>query len=168
MSDRKIGILALGNLLRKDEGVGQHILERLRYLLPEQIDLLDGGTSGMELLGFLEDKECLLVLDAVDVGGKPGDVVMWEEESIPCYTEHKLSAHQMNFAEVLYWSHVIGAAPDKIAVIGVQPESLAWGMGLSSSVQESIPLAIEKVKTCLCNWKIPIHQDENVNLKKVN
>lgn len=159
MDEPKVGILALGNLLRKDEGVGQHLLERLRYILPAGVAMLDGGTSGLELLGFLEHKKYLLILDAVDAGGKAGDIVLWEGESVPRYTELKLSEHQMNFAEVLYWTHVVGAAPEKIAVIGIQPASLEWGLGLSETVKASVPLALEKIKACLQEWQIPLEQE---------
>lgn len=147
-----VGVLALGNILRQDEGVGIHLLSKLRGRLPENVELLDGGTSGLELLSFLERKERLIVLDAIDDGAEPGEIIEWSEKEIPKYTSGKLSVHQMSFAEVLYWSHFIGAIPDEIIVIGIQPQSLNWGTGLTETVQRSLLEALEKVLNHLQRW----------------
>lgn len=148
----EVGVLALGNILRKDEGVGIHILNLLRERVPAGVELFDGGTSGMELLGFLEKKRRLVVLDAVDAGADPGDVIEWKKDEVPMYATGKLSMHQMSFAEVLYWAHFTGAIPEEIVVIGVQPESLDWGVELSEKTKSSLPEAVDKVLECLTKW----------------
>ena len=62
-----ITVLALGNLLRRDEGLGIRALQRLEagYLVPETVQAVDGGTLGLELLSLVEDTTHLLVLDAL-------------------------------------------------------------------------------------------------------
>ncbi|MHB1652291.1 MAG: hydrogenase maturation protease [Desulfitobacteriaceae bacterium] len=160
----EIGVLALGNLLRRDEGVGIHILELLRERLPSGVELLDGGTSGMELLGFLEKKRRLIILDAVDAGVSPGEVIEWKEHEVPMYTTGKLSLHQMSFAEVLYWAHFTGGIPDEIVVVGVQPESLDWGVELTERTRESLPVAVDKVLACLARWGSPNSGQDTVSL----
>lgn len=151
-----IGILALGNLLRQDEGVGIHLLAMLREYVPPEIELMDGGTSGLKLLDFIERKNSLLVLDAVDAGRAPGEVVEWQGDDIPRYCTGKFSLHQMSFAEVLYWAHFTGSLPQNIRVIGVQPQSMEWGTELTSTTQQSLPVALTKVLSCLENWGVPV------------
>ncbi|WP_170932729.1 HyaD/HybD family hydrogenase maturation endopeptidase [Desulfosporosinus sp. FKB] len=148
----EIGILGLGNSIRQDEGVGIHLLERLRNDLPPEIVLLDGGTDGLRLLEFVENTKRLIVLDAVEAGKKPGEVVVWRGDDVPKYTSNKLSVHQMNFAEVLYWAGFQGCSPDEIVVIGVQPENLDWGTELTETLQRSIPEALNQVHACLEEW----------------
>lgn len=123
-----IGILALGNLLHRDEGVGIHVLNSLREQLPCEVEILDEGSSGLELLGFIENKRQLIILDAVD------------------------ALYQMSFAEVLYWAHFTGGIPEEIVVIGVQSDSLDWGTDLTQKAKESLPKAVEKVLACLNRW----------------
>lgn len=147
-----IGILALGNLLRRDEGVGIHVLNRLREELPFAVEILDGGTSGLELLGFFESKRHIIILDAVDAGVAPGEVVEWKREEIPVYATGKLSLHQMSFAEVLYWAQFTGGIPEEIVVIGVQPDCLDWGTDLTEKTENSMPEAVERVLACLNRW----------------
>ncbi|MHB1404801.1 MAG: HyaD/HybD family hydrogenase maturation endopeptidase [Desulfitobacteriaceae bacterium] len=153
--DDNIGILAVGNLLRRDEGVGLHVLELLKDVVPPNVELLDGGTSGMSLLSFIENKKHLIILDAVDDGRAPGEVVEWRGEEVPKYCKGKLSLHEMSFAEVLYWAHFTGNIPEEIVVVGIQPESLEWGTELSETAVQSLPQAIEKVVKCLKQWQDP-------------
>ncbi|KLU67683.1 hydrogenase 1 maturation protease [Desulfosporosinus acididurans] len=149
----EIGILGLGNSIRQDEGAGIHLLERLRNNLPPEIVLLDGGTDGLRLLEFVENTKRLIVLDAVEAGKKPGEVVVWRGDEVPKYTSNKLSVHQMSFAEVLYWAGFQGRTPEEIVVIGIQPESLDWGTELTETLQRSIPEAVARVNNCLEEWR---------------
>lgn len=49
----RILVLGVGNILLTDEAIGVRIVEALeqRYILPDYVEILDGGTAGMELLG---------------------------------------------------------------------------------------------------------------------
>ena len=50
-------VLGLGNILLSDEGVGVRIVEALdaSHELPDGVEVLDGGTSGMDLLDMVAD-----------------------------------------------------------------------------------------------------------------
>ena len=49
-------ILGVGNLLLKDEGVGIHVIRALENKnLPDNVDLMDGGTGGLHLLSWLQE-----------------------------------------------------------------------------------------------------------------
>ncbi|MHB1023817.1 MAG: hydrogenase maturation protease, partial [Acidobacteriaceae bacterium] len=71
---RKIAVLGLGNLMRTDDGVGIHAMRILleEQPLPWNIQFIEGGTLGLDLLGRLQDVTHLLALDAVDIGSAPG------------------------------------------------------------------------------------------------
>ena len=53
-------ILGIGNTILSDEGVGVHAAEALRaaYELPASIEVIDGGTAGMELLDPRAERSC--------------------------------------------------------------------------------------------------------------
>lgn len=73
---KKIGIIGLGNPLHRDDGVGLLLLQRLqtqRIDLPKNIEYIEGGISGMNLLHLLTQFDTVLLIDAVDFKGKPGD-----------------------------------------------------------------------------------------------
>ncbi len=83
----RILVLGIGNLLLGDEAVGVRIVEALeqRYRLPAHVEVLDGGTSGMELMEMMADRDHLIVADAVLTGATPGSVaVLYDERSRRC------------------------------------------------------------------------------------
>lgn len=53
-NDPQVLILGVGNILMSDEGAGVRAVEILqeKYTIPESVEIIDGGTSGMELLRF--------------------------------------------------------------------------------------------------------------------
>ena len=67
-------VLGIGNILLRDEGVGVKVVEELerRYQFPPTVEVVDGGTSGMELLSRLDNKEHLILIDAVKSGHPRG------------------------------------------------------------------------------------------------
>ena len=58
----RVVVLGIGNILLTDEGVGVRVVERLgeQYKLPEGVELIDGGTCGMEMLEQLEELDALI------------------------------------------------------------------------------------------------------------
>src|SRR5690606_20808168 len=70
-------VLGAGNLSMGDDGLGLAVLQRLRegWELPADVELAEGGIWGMTLLPVVEDAGRLIVVDAITVGGRPGEPV---------------------------------------------------------------------------------------------
>src|SRR5271169_1314870 len=95
-------VLALGNPIRSDDGVGIAALGCLEEdpRVPREVDLLEGGTKGLELVSYVVGTSRLLVLDAVDVGAVPGTIVCiqgTELGSLP----GKGNVHDLALADIL-------------------------------------------------------------------
>ena len=63
-------ILGLGNLLLGDEGVGVYVIHKLKTLkLPANIELIDGGTAGFNLIPIFEKhkKDKFIIIDAIKI-----------------------------------------------------------------------------------------------------
>ena len=73
----RIVVLGIGNILLTDEGVGVRTIEALErdYVLPPEVEVIDGGTCGMEVLDDLEDLDALLMVDAIRSGKAPGTLI---------------------------------------------------------------------------------------------
>ena len=99
----QIIILGLGNILYGDEGFGVLLAQRLyaHWDFPENVEVVDGGTQGQTLLTFVERADRLLVLDAVDFGLQPGQLLL--RDNVPAYlTAQKIGPHQNSFSEVMH------------------------------------------------------------------
>ena len=66
----KVLVLGIGNLVMSDDGVGVKVVQRLQreYRCADSVEIMDGGTLGLDLLPKLEGIERLIVVDAVETG----------------------------------------------------------------------------------------------------
>ena len=70
-------VLGIGNTILTDEAAGVRAVELLeqRYRMPYNVLVIDGGTSGMEMIEDLSNLDFLIVIDVVKTGAAPGTVV---------------------------------------------------------------------------------------------
>jgi hydrogenase maturation protease len=152
---RKV-VLGLGNLLNRDEGMGVQALKVLDARLGSQseVELLDGGVQGLNLLMIVEECSHLLILDAVNAGKPAGTVIELAKEQIPLYSGIKLSQHQITFQEVLGLANMRGKLPEFIHLVGIQPDDLSIGLELSPTIAHSLPEMVERARSRLLEWHL--------------
>jgi hydrogenase maturation protease len=152
---RKV-VLGLGNLLNRDEGMGVQALKVLDARLGSQsnVELLDGGVLGLNLLMIVEECSHLLILDAVNAGKPAGTVIELAKDQIPLYTGIKLSQHQITFQEVLGLANMRGKMPEFLHLVGIQPDDLSIGLELSPIVASSMPEMVERARSRLLEWHL--------------
>ena len=144
---RRTLILGLGNPLLGDEGIGGRVIEELRGLeLPAGVELADGGTAGLGLIGLMEGYQRVIFVDAADMGRPPGHVVRFTPSEVQFKTaEAPLSLHQIGLGEALVVAEALEMAPAELIIIGVQPSWLEMGVGLSPEVEGAIPQIVRMV-----------------------
>ncbi|EMT45948.1 MULTISPECIES: HyaD/HybD family hydrogenase maturation endopeptidase [Anoxybacillus] len=154
MKNKKITVLGIGNLLYSDEGVGIHILPLLEERLAqyEDVEVVEGSTDGMRLLGTIEETEYLVVVDAVNAGKEAGTIITLVDDEIPAYFGMKMSIHQLGFQEVLLAAKLRQTIPKQMVLFGVQPASLVLGLDLSPIVQAQLPYVVERVVRQIEEW----------------
>jgi hydrogenase maturation protease len=147
-------VVGLGNPLMADDGVGLAALEQLReeYDMPPTVALTDGGTWGMMLLPAIEDADELLLLDAVRTASPPGTLCQLGRDELPLYFSHKISPHQIDLKEVLAVADLRGHLPQRLTVIGVEPELVEMRHSLSPSVAIRIDDMVEAAVRQLAAW----------------
>jgi hydrogenase maturation protease len=146
-------VVGVGNTIHCDDGAGVHALRRLQRdpRLPGDVTLIDGGTHGLELLAYVRDASRLLLLDAVDVGERPGSFVRMagsELQGLPCGA----SVHQLGVADLLATLPLVSDAPREIVLLGVQPASTDWGTDLSAPVEAALASLVEAAVEQLLRW----------------
>lgn len=147
-------VMGLGNYLYGDEGLGIHALQRLHQekSLPEEVELVDGGTLGLNLLDVLEAAQRLIIIDCVDAHQEPGTPVQLNDNEIPRYFTQKMSIHQLGFNEVLALAQLRQTLPEKMILLGIQPANLEWGVELSSTVESAMPQLLSTIKEKVTEW----------------
>jgi hydrogenase maturation protease len=139
-------ILGIGNLLLKDEGIGVHVARKLGMMpLPPGVEVMDGGTMGMNLMYDIEGREKVIVIDAVLTDGQPGTLYRFTDKDIEYDPGMIQSVHGMNFPYVLKNIALFGKKPELIVFIGIKPAEISEGIELTPEIEKKIPEIIELV-----------------------
>ncbi len=158
-------VLGVGNLLWADEGFGVRCVERFTadYALPDGVEAMDGGTQGLALANILAEAKRILIFDAVDFDGAPGDLVTVRGDDVPRFVAgKKVSLHQTSMMEVLAVAEFMAEeAPGAITLIGCQPAELEdYGGGLTPIVSARVPEAIAAAADELAAWGFALEKAE--------
>jgi hydrogenase maturation protease len=146
MTQNKVLILGIGNLILKDEGIGVHAVQALEEQdLPPGVEVIDGGTSTMDLLSVIYESDRIIVIDALKAGGEPGAIYRCLPEDLTATSDRPLSLHQIGLLDVLGMARQLGGKA-AVVIIGVEPKEISWGMELTEEVQAAVPKVIEAVK----------------------
>ncbi len=139
-------VLGIGNTILTDEAFGVRCVEALErdYAVPDTVQLIDGGTSGMEMIEDLSNLDFLIVLDVLKTGAAPGTVVKIAGDDIPVFFRRKLSPHQIALPDVLASLELLDAMPKEIIVLGVEPISLELGLEMTPTVANQIPEVVAR------------------------
>jgi len=147
----RIVVLGVGNLLLTDEGVGVHLIQKLREMqLGEGVELVDGGTSLLDFIPQREDVSKLIIVDAVKLGGKPGKTYkICVDSSLLKGAKGMTSLHQLGVVETLAIAQKMGKLPHTV-IIGIEPKDIGYGLELSPEVEREmgkmVNLILEEVR----------------------
>lgn len=141
-------IIGVGNPLMGDDGVGIAAIERLsQRVLPDGVEVIDGGTGGITLLTLMEGAGRVVLIDAVEMGREPGTVVRFTPDEVVMTGagETGLSLHETGLAQVFALGAELGSLPDEIVMFGVQPDSVERRLGLSPRVEQALEPLLDEI-----------------------
>lgn len=149
MSEKKrVLVLGVGNLVLTDEGIGVHVVQRMQQMdLPSHVEVLDGGTMGLDLIDDIEGRQKVVIVDAVKGGGPPGSVYRMTVDDIEEMPKSRVSLHDIDMTDVFKLADLFEIEKPEIVIIGVEPKDMeSPSMELSPEVEAQIPRVIELVK----------------------
>lgn len=159
----RVLVLGVGNVLLSDEAIGVRVVEAFekRFDVPDFVEIMDGGTAGMELMEAMASRDVMIIVDAVLAPESPGSVIILRDKEVPALFTNKISPHQLGLADVLSGLHLTDEFPKRLILVGIIPESLEPNIGLTPTVEKSLDLALDKV--------VEVLREENISVTaKVN
>lgn len=143
---RPILILGIGNILLRDEGVGVRVIERMQEIpLPDDVELIDGGTAGADLLDVLADRSKVIVIDAIQADCEPGTVLRFTADDLTKPDRVGMSLHELGLGQALTMTKQLGCEPKEVVVFGIKPRDISCGLELSEEITASLPKVVELV-----------------------
>jgi hydrogenase maturation protease len=147
VSPRRATVLGLGNVLLGDDGVGPFtaLLLAARWRLDPEVSVVDLGTPGLDLAPYLEGLDLAIVLDAIRADGPPGTVRVYTKSALERRPPGiRTSPHDPGLHEALGTLALAGRSPRELLLVGVVPESMATGIGLTSAVRAAASEAADR------------------------
>jgi hydrogenase maturation protease len=163
----RVLVAGIGNVFLGDDGFGVAVVDRLsRTELPSWVRVADYGIRGMDLAYELADYELVILVDAVPRGGAPGTVYVIEAAIDEL--EPTLDTHGMDPVKVLSLARELGKMPDRVIVVGAEPQSVLSAdadevvVELSEPVRAAVGEAVRSVESLLADLPEPVHAEEDV------
>lgn len=158
----EVTILGVGNVILRDEGFGVRVAEYLdaHYEFPENVQIVDGGTLGIELTQYVTGTDKLLVIDSINGGAEPGTLFRFHNDAVMDHFQEKVSAHEVGIQDVLALLTVTGHKIPEVIVIGAQPYDLEAGVELSEGMQNLLPQVVAQALKDLKAWGIEPKEKE--------
>jgi hydrogenase maturation protease len=145
----KLLVACVGNIFLGDDGFGSEVAAALaRRTLPDGVRVEDYGIRSVHLVYELMDGYDVLVL--VDTvarqSGPPGSLYVIEPDVADRDVhEALLDPHDLPPGSALELAPLLGGSVARILVVGVQPETLEEGIGLSAAVAAAVEPAADLV-----------------------
>ncbi len=133
-----------------DDGFGSLAVEKFRceYECGSNVEILDLGTPGLDLAPYLYGTDLVIIADAVQAHKeeKPGTLCIYcEDDLLARRAQLRLTAHDPGLQESLAQLRLVGHAPSELIIVGVVPESCAFGKGISPSVLSASSVAVDNI-----------------------
>lgn len=159
---KQITVLGIGNILMQDEGFGVRVVEQLlrQYTFPSNVQVLDGGTLGMELLRFLIGTDQLILVDAVSGNLSPGSIYQFNNDEVKAYFKEKVSMHELGIQDVLAVMDVLEKPISEIRILGVQPLTIDTSLEMTPIVAKAVDVIIKQVLLVLKEWQVEVVRND--------
>jgi hydrogenase maturation protease len=149
MTDVKpIRILGVGNVLCTDDGLGPYAVKVLeaQFEFPENVEVIDVGTPGLDFTPYLAEARMVIVLDTVKGEEAAGTLrLLRDGEIVAKPPPSRMSPHEPGLREALMATEFSDCSPEEILLIGVVPESTGQGTKLTEAVKSSVAQVVDAV-----------------------
>jgi len=160
----RISVIGIGNVLEGDDALGPTVVRIFdaEYAVPEDVNVIDGGTPGLDLTAYMAGLEALVVVDAIKSRtGTPGEVRVFDKPGIlnrgPMVV---MSPHEPGLRESILHAEFQGVAPRDVRLVGIVAGSIDFGCQLTPAARAALPEAVEQVRVQLVGLGVPVVKRE--------
>ncbi len=131
---KKLVIMGIGNDICGDDGIGPYIVENIKHLESSNVSILNATTVPENFTGKIRkiDPTHIIIVDAVIMNEGPGKIKIVKKEEVAGVS---ISTHSMSLSYLVNYLEL--EKPYNILFIGIEPESMELGQGLSPLVKSS-------------------------------
>ena len=152
-------VLGLGNVLMGDDGFGPFATRTFTSVFAPHADVavIDAGTPGLDLAPYLMDRDAVIVIDTIRLDAPPGTMRIYRKPALlQAPPAQRLGPHDPGLAATLMLLELQGSAPREVVLVGVVPATVATFLGLSETIEATVPAVIDAVAAELARLGRPV------------
>ncbi|GAB6052116.1 hydrogenase maturation protease [Magnetospira thiophila] len=143
MSAARPLFIGIGNIMRRDDGVGA---EAVRLLAQRGFDTLEHAGDGMTLINLWQGRVWVVLIDAMRSGAAPGTCLCFEAQDREMPRDHfPHTSHVLGVAEAVEMARILGLLPERLTVYGIEATDFAQGEGLSPPVARAVRVLVDQL-----------------------
>lgn len=156
-------VLGVGNVLEEDDGIGIYACAYLNanYTFSPDIEIINGGVEGINLLNLFMEHEQIIILDTINLDDEAGSIYNIPSYELSGYGLNSGGAHEVGVMQCLDMIELMGHPLPESNVIGIIPQSITFHMGLSDTLSERFNIYINTVINYLKTINISSKQNES-------
>lgn len=157
----RVAVFGLGNVLMGDDALGPTVVRTLQanWTFPEDVEVEDLGTPGLDLHPHLTGRDVVVLVDTVRSDGPPGTVRVYDKSALlqnPPRT--RTSPHDPGVLETLMGLEFAGVGPREVVLVGVVPGEVGYELGLTTQVRDAVPEIERTVVRILEERGVPVER----------
>jgi len=150
-----VSVIGLGNIEKRDDGVGVRVVEGLREQLetgawtPEadrDLALVAAGTDSLLAAAHAAEGRWVIMVDAASMGLAAGEFRVFVPGDVELRARDRgLAPHDSDLAEALRLVDDLGCA-ERVRIMGIECQDMGDGRGLSQQLQARLPEMQARIK----------------------
>lgn len=141
-------LIGVGQVLCRDDGIGVYVARAVAAAPhPPEWEVRDAGVLGLDAADLLEGRACVVIVDAIDAQAPPGAVLRMAPQGLAPGVRSGMSVHDFHLLDALEQTRLLGRAPQRVLVWGVQVADVSAGVGLSPPLASALPRIVERVRS---------------------
>ncbi len=154
-------IACIGNPYMGDDAIGPRIAEKLWE--KGYRNIIVSGSDLAPLTSYIEDLEQLIVVDAIDMGMDPGEIIVAKLEEIE--EKPRKTPHSMPPTRMLKLLKTVLNKKLDVTIIGIQPKQIRQGEKISPEIEEKLDEIIKKIEQVIKKHSLKQSQKNHVSYK---
>jgi hydrogenase maturation protease len=146
-----IAVIGVGNILFSDDGIGVYAAKYLEtnYCFEPEIDIIDGGTLGFNLMHYFHEYDHVFILDTLSIDEAAGSIYHLPSDVLLGLGDTRKTVHEVEVTQMIELASLMDARAD-IGVLGIIPSDIQTvAMDLSSIAKDHFGIFIQTILSVL-------------------
>jgi hydrogenase maturation protease len=145
---QRLLVIGVGQEWRGDDAAGLLVARLLQEMVGPEVMVRENSGAAHELLDAWQEADAVILIDAVQGGGRPGEIYRFpvHEQPLPAEFFPAASSHAWGVAQAVALGRVLGQLPPYLVVYGVEGRNFGLGQELSPEVAQAIPEVARRIR----------------------